>query len=117
MAKQLLVDLYGCDPELLDSSEQVSAVARSMIHQIGADIVEELVHAFDPVGVTYVAIITTSHLSIHTWPELGYAALDVFSCSQDVPDAIAKRAIMEFGAASSRVQRVAREVGRISHEV
>ena len=111
MAQQLLVDLYGCDPALLDDPARVSAVARSVVRDIGAEVVDELVHEIEPVGVTYVAIITTSHVSIHTWPEFGYAALDVFSCSDGVPVG------RSFGATSSCVKSVTREVRKDSHEV
>ena len=57
MAQQLLVDLYGCDPVLLDDPARVVAVARSVVREIGAEVVDELVHEFEPIGVTYVAII------------------------------------------------------------
>lgn len=117
MAQQLLVDLYGCDPALLDDPASVSAVARSVVCDIGAEVVDELVHEFEPVGVTYVAIITTSHVSIHTWPELGYAALDVFSCSDGVPAAIADAVSRSFGATSNCIKSVIREVGGGNHEV
>ena len=117
MAQQLLVDLYGCDPALLDDPARVSAVARSVVRDIGAEVVDELVHEFEPIGVTYVAIITTSHVSIHTWPEFGYAALDVFSCSDGVPAAIAQAVGRSFGATSSCVKSVTREVRKDSHEV
>lgn len=53
-----------------------------MIHMvcqcIGAGIVEECYHKFSPMGISAVAVITTSHISIHTWPEYGYAAVDIF---------------------------------------
>lgn len=45
---------------------------------IGAGIVEECYHKFSPMGISAVAVITTSHISIHTWPEYGYAAVDIF---------------------------------------
>lgn len=117
MAQQLLVDLYGCDAALLDDPRKVATVARTAIRDIGADVVEEVTHRFEPMGVTYIAVITTSHLSIHTWPELGYAALDVFSCSAGVPDALARGVAREFDATSSRIQRVSREIGRHFDEV
>ena len=117
MAQQLLVDLYGCDPALLDDPAKVSAAAQSVVRSIGAEVVDELVHKFEPVGVTYVAIITTSHVSIHTWPELRYAALDVFSCSDGVPAAIAQAVGSAFGATSSCVKSVTREIGGGNYEV
>ena len=112
MAQQLLVDLYGCDPDALNDAERVASVARDIVHRVGSSIVEELVHQFDPIGVTYIAVITTSHISIHTWPEFGYVALDVFSCAEDVPEAIVMAAVRAFGASERRVRSAERTVGR-----
>ena len=117
MAQQLLVDLYGCDSALLDDPARVSAAARSVVRDIGAEVVDELVHKFEPVGVTYVAIITTSHVSIHTWPELQYAAIDVFSCSDGVPAAIARAVGIALRATISCVKSVTIDVGGDNHEV
>mgnify|MGYP006373948159 CR=1 FL=1 len=77
----------------------------------GAEIVEECVHRFSPVGITYFAVITTSHFSIHTWPELGYAAVDIFSCSADVPESVAQFLKSAFRASSVRTRMVERIIG------
>jgi len=100
MASQLMADLYGCDPQIVDDPEQIKAIARRIISEIGAEIVEECVHEFEPIGVTYFAVITTSHFSVHTWPEYNYAAVDIFSCSEDVPDRILKLLKEAFKAES-----------------
>ena len=75
-----LLELYDCPAELLDSPQHVadtlveaSSVARSTV-------LSRSVHRFQPHGVTGVALLAESHLTIHTWPELGYAALDLFTC-------------------------------------
>jgi len=83
MASQLMVDLYGCDGETLNSLERLREIARQAIQDIHSEIVEECVHEFEPYGITYIAVITTSHFSIHTWPENDYAAVDIFSCDED----------------------------------
>lgn len=76
----LLLELYDCPEGLLrypaDSQRILLAAAAAM----GATIVEERFHAFSPHGVSGVVIIAESHLTVHTWPEHGYAAVDVFSC-------------------------------------
>ncbi len=82
MAKQLIVDLYGCDSVILDSEEKVRNISKQIIERVGATIVEECFKKFEPIGITYFAIISTSHFSVHTWPENGYAAVDLFSCSE-----------------------------------
>lgn len=114
MANQLFVDLYACDEDILDDLEQVKRIAKDIIEEIGANIVEECVHKFEPVGITYIAVITTSHFSIHTWPEYQYAAIDIFSCDEEVPEEIALRLTEAFGAKEHRVKRFEREIERRS---
>ena len=65
MASQLFVDLYGCDEEIFNSEDDMRGIARQVVSDIGAEIVEECVHKFEPIGITYFAVITTSHFSIH----------------------------------------------------
>ena len=77
MAIQLIADLYDC-AEIIDDTEAIKKAAHKAIEFVGAEIVEECIHKFEPVGVTYFAIISTSHFSIHTWPEYRYAAIDIF---------------------------------------
>ncbi len=110
MASQLLVDLYGCNAKLLDNMDKVSTIARKAVHEIGAEIVEECMHKFEPVGITYIAVITTSHFSIHTWPEHGYAAIDIFSCSEEVPEKIASQLADTFGATRRVVRQMERQI-------
>ena len=88
MASQLVIDLYGCDCEVIDNMEKIKKIAHSAIEAIHAEIVEECSHRFLPIGITYIAVITTSHFSIHTWPEYGYVAVDIFSCDAHVPEDI-----------------------------
>jgi len=74
------LELKDCNPELLND---LSFVRRAMIkaaRDVGATIVGESFHHFSPQGVTGILAIAESHISIHTWPEYGYAAADIFSC-------------------------------------
>ncbi len=82
VAKQLVVDLYECDTTILNNEKHIKLIAKKLIKSIGANIVEEHIKKFDPIGITYFAIISTSHFSIHTWPENAYCAIDLFSCSE-----------------------------------
>lgn len=110
MASQLFVDLYGCDSEILNDLEKIREIAHHAIKAIHAGIVEECTHRFSPIGITYIAVITTSHFSIHTWPEYGYAAVDIFSCDENVPDAVAEKLAEAFGAEETRVKQFEREI-------
>ncbi len=110
VALQLIVDLYECDPALLDDTELVQKAAREAVHSIGAEIVEECMHKFTPIGISYIAVISASHFSIHTWPEYGYAAVDVFSCSDDVPRAVADALCAAFCSGKHVVRAVERSL-------
>ena len=110
MAEQLIVDLYGCTPGLLDDPAFVQSAARSAVQNIGAEIVEECLHRFEPIGISYIAVITTSHFSIHTWPEYGYAAVDIFSCSAGVPEMTAQAFGDAFGASQCLIRRIERDL-------
>ena len=80
LGSHLLLELKDCNPELLND---LSFVRRAMIkaaRDVGATIVGESFHRFSPQGVTGILAIAESHISIHTWPEYGYAAADIFSC-------------------------------------
>ena len=82
LGRHVHLDLYECDPALLrlpaDSEGILLAAARAM----GATVVGSHFHAFSPYGVSGVVVIAESHLTVHTWPEHGYAAVDVFSCGE-----------------------------------
>ncbi|MBR6316373.1 MAG: adenosylmethionine decarboxylase [Lachnospiraceae bacterium] len=111
MAKQLVIDLYGCG-EVIDDPEAIRKIAHEAIRFVGADIVEECIHEFEPIGVTYFAVITTSHFSVHTWPEYGYAAVDVFSCSDTVAEGIADMLQKLFGASQMRIKMIDRDIAK-----
>lgn len=110
MAMQLIADLYGCDKEILNSESKIKEIAAEAIQKIGAEIVEECAHQFEPIGITYFAVISTSHFSVHTWPEYGYAAIDVFSCSELVVQALTEELKAAFGAKEIRTNLVERQV-------
>ena len=90
MAEQLLADYYDCDAARLDDAALLREAAHAAVQAVGAEVVEECVHRFEPMGVSYIAVISTSHISIHTWPEYGYAAVDIFSCAQGIPQEVAE---------------------------
>ncbi|WP_044931044.1 adenosylmethionine decarboxylase [Butyrivibrio sp. AC2005] len=109
MAKQLVADLYGCGA-IIDDPGKIQEAAHTAINYVGAEIVEECIHEFEPIGVTYFAVITTSHFSVHTWPEFGYAAIDIFSCSDTVVDGIAEKLKELFGAEQIKTKVIERDI-------
>ena len=81
----LIVDLHGA--EGLDDIDLIEATLRGCVDAAQATLLHIHVHHFQPNGVSGVAVLAESHISIHTWPDIGYAALDVFMCGNANPDA------------------------------
>jgi S-adenosylmethionine decarboxylase len=81
----LIIDLHGAKG--LDDIDLVDATLRRCVDAAGATLLHIHLHHFQPNGVSGVAVLAESHISIHTWPEAGYAALDVFMCGNANPDA------------------------------
>jgi len=122
LGRHILCEAYGCDPALLDDAKQVQAIMVEAALQAGADVREVTFHKFSPQGVSGVVVISESHLAIHTWPELGYAAIDVFTCGQSVnPWAACDYLTRAFKAHSTAAMEMKRGVlnpnGTLSTEV
>jgi len=81
----LIIDLYGA--QRLDDIDHIDAALRRCVTEAKATLLHIHLHHFQPSGVSGVAVLAESHISIHTWPEVGYAALDVFMCGKANPDA------------------------------
>ena len=84
LGRQLLVDLYGCNQARLDDVTFVRMQLLEAAQQAGATVIGETFHSFTPCGVTGNLSLQESHLSIHTWPEHQYAAVDIFTCGDSV---------------------------------
>ena len=111
LGTHLLLDLKDCNPELLND---LNYIKRSMIgaaEEAGATIVGENFHKFDPVGVTGIIAVSESHLCIHTWPEHGYAAADIFSCGTAFnPRKAAELIIQRLGCMQPAITEIQRGV-------
>ena len=79
----LLLDMANCNKNILDNLKLIRETMKFAAQQSGAQIMGETFHKFTPVGVTGIISIAESHVSIHTWPEFNYAAVDIFSCGED----------------------------------
>lgn len=84
LGRHILCEAYGCDPKALNSLEGIERIMVDAALKAGAEVREVAFHKFSPQGVSGVVVISESHLAIHTWPELGYAAIDVFTCGDTV---------------------------------
>ncbi len=84
LGKHLLLELKGCDEEVLNDMSFIKSTMLTAAEECGATVVGESFHQFNPHGVSGVVVIAESHLFIHTWPEYGYAAADIFTCGNSV---------------------------------
>ncbi len=87
--RQVLLEFYGCVRGCLDDAEFIEAAMLEAARRAHATIVQAAFNRFSPHGVSGVVVIAESHLTIHTWPEHGYAAIDIFTCGSKVLPEIA----------------------------
>lgn len=80
LAVHMLVELHGCNAELLNHPVALKELLLEAVRRGQGTIVTDVFHTFNPHGVSGVVVIAESHVAIHTWPEHGYAAVDIFSC-------------------------------------
>ena len=90
--RHLILDFWGCSPSTLNNPHEIETVLRAACEDAGATVLFSNVHHFGgEYGVTGVVGLSESHCSIHTWPEEGYASLDVYMCGDCSPrDSIAR---------------------------
>jgi S-adenosylmethionine decarboxylase len=105
----LLADFYGVDGAKLTSSTAIDALLRAGAEAAGAHILHSHFHSFgDAMGVTGVVLLAESHISIHTWPEFGFAAADIFMCGDAKPKLALDIIQAALAPTSSIVQTIAR---------
>ena len=75
-----ILELYECDQNKLNDEAFVRQTITFAAKSAGASLLNLISHRFEPQGITGLALLAESHISIHTWPESGYAAVDVFTC-------------------------------------
>lgn len=75
-----LGELYDCNIDLLNDPAVAERFMREATDRMGADLLKHVSHQFTPHGVTVLGLLAESHISIHTWPERGYVAVDAFTC-------------------------------------
>lgn len=78
--RHLILDLYECDPEILNDYKQLQNLLQIALVMAKANILRIFGEKFHPQGVTILALLAESHASIHTWPETKYAAIDLYTC-------------------------------------
>ncbi len=109
LGRHLLCEFYDCPSTILNDAGRVQGYMHRAAAGMGATIVEEVFHTFSPHGVSGVVVIAESHLAIHTWPEYGYAAVDIFTCG---PSMEPGRAIEMLAGFLSAGRQSVREIPR-----
>ena len=78
--RHLILDLYDCDPGILDDYEELQRLLETSLVMANATILRIVGEKFKPQGVTLLALLAESHASVHTWPCEGYCAIDLYTC-------------------------------------
>jgi len=111
LGKHLLLELKDCNKEVLNDLSFLKSILPAAASEAGATILGESFHQFRPQGISGVVIIAESHLFIHTWPECGYAAVDIFTCGDSVrPGKAAQILIRKLGAKSHSILEIQRGI-------
>ena len=84
LGRHLLIEFYDCNSDVLDDVAGIEEHMRTAARKANSTVVNSTFHRFSPYGVSGVVVIAESHLSIHTWPEYKYAAVDLFTCGESV---------------------------------
>jgi S-adenosylmethionine decarboxylase len=117
LGRHVLAEVHGCRFEILNDIKKVQDIMVNAALEAGAEIRELVFHKFSPQGVSGVVVISESHLAIHTWPELGYAAVDVFTCGEKVNPWDACNYLAEkFGAEYVNASEVKRGMSQMSEK-
>lgn len=111
LGRQVLAELLECDKKRLNDLDYVKKAMIEAAIDSNATVVGYKFHKFAPQGVSGVVIIAESHLAIHTWPEHGYAAVDIFTCgSKTEPKLAFKRLRLAFRAKRVKYKELKRGI-------
>ncbi|MFN3740070.1 MAG: adenosylmethionine decarboxylase [Thermodesulfovibrionales bacterium] len=107
----LLVELRDCNPDILKNLGEVRDALVTAAKRAKATIIDVSFHEFNPFGISGMVIIAESHLSIHTWPEYGYAAVDIFTCGDTIkPEVAAEYLIKRFESKNPSIVEMKRGI-------
>jgi len=84
LGRQILVEYYDCDTDIINDVEAVESIMLAGTKASRASIISHNFHKFSPHGVSGTIVIAESHVAVHTWPEYGYAAVDIFTCGDTI---------------------------------
>lgn len=103
--------MYDCPAAVIDDPELVQQAMRDAAEAAKATLLGEVAHRFAPQGVTALGLLAESHIAVHTWPELGYAAADIFTCGEDcLPEAACMLLVERLQAGRYELRKLERGV-------
>tara|TARA_B100000242_G_scaffold255089_1_gene198006 strand:+ start:151 stop:585 length:435 start_codon:yes stop_codon:yes gene_type:complete len=105
-SKHLLLELYKCDYEKLNDESFLRCTLSRAARLAKARVLNLMSNKFEPQGVTAIALLAESHISIHTWPESNYSAIDIFTCGQNMKPELASQHLIEALKAEEHILRV-----------
>ncbi len=105
-SKHLLLELYGCDYEKLNDESFLRCSLNRAAKLAKATVLNLISNKFEPQGVTAIALLAESHISIHTWPESNYSAIDIFTCGPNMLPELASQYLLEAFKAEEHFLRV-----------
>ena len=105
-SKHLLLELYRCDSEKLNDESFLRCILNKSAKLAKATVLNLVSNKFEPQGVTAIALLAESHISIHTWPESNYSAVDIFTCGKTMMPELASQYLIEALRAGEHSLRV-----------
>ena len=105
-SKHLLLELYKCDYEKLNDEPYLRCTLNKAAKLANAIVLNLISNKFEPQGVTAIALLAESHISIHTWPESNYSAVDIFTCGQNMLPELASQYLIEALRAQEHSLRI-----------
>ena len=105
-SKHLLLELYQCNYEKLNDESFLRCILNRAAKLANATVLNLISNKFEPQGVTAIALLAESHISIHTWPESNYSAVDIFTCGQNMMPELASQYLIESLMAKEHSLRV-----------
>ena len=94
-SKHLLLELYKCDSEKLNDESFLRCILNRAAKLANAIVLNLISNKFEPYGVTAIALLAESHISIHTWPESNYSAVDIFTCGKNMMPELASQYLID----------------------
>ena len=109
LGKHSIAEYYDCDRDIINDQNLIEKIMLEAVEISGATLVKTAFHKFSPHGVTGVVVVAESHFSIHTWPEYGYCAVDIFTCGDVINNPLALSHLKKrLGAETVSIQELKR---------